>query len=352
MAFTSEIVRDITETAKALGIDVAALLAVAEVEGDGLAYADINGRAMPRIYWNAHYFYKLLPPALRAAAEAAGLAAPHGGVIKNPHSQRARYRMLERARAMNECAALEACSWGIGNVLGVHWQWLGYPSVQALVGEAVAGIGGQTRLMMRFIDKRGLGDALRHHDWAAFARGYNGPGYRRQHYHENLHEAHRRHAGQQTHAVDESLLRLGSRGAEVARIQQLLRRLGHGLMLDGDFGPATTAAVRRFQAEHGLTVDGILGPKTEAALEALNGRCEAGRRLRRGSRGDDVLELQQHLNALGYELAEDGHLGATTAIAVMRFQRAAGLVVDGTVGPATATALARELQSRDFAVAS
>ncbi|MCG6940479.1 MAG: peptidoglycan-binding protein [Thiohalocapsa sp.] len=64
------------------------------------------------------------------------------------------------------------------------------------------------------------------------------------------------------------------------------------------------------------------------------------------------MELQQHLNALGYELAEDGHLGATTAIAVMRFQRAAGLVVDGTVGPATATALARELQSRDFAVAS
>jgi cell wall-associated NlpC family hydrolase len=35
---------------------------------------------------------------------------------------------------------------------------------------------------------------------------------------------------------------------------------------DGEYGPVTRAAVRRFQANHGLQVDGIAGPQTLGAL--------------------------------------------------------------------------------------
>ena len=43
------------------------------------------------------------------------------------------------------------------------------------------------------------------------------------------------------------------------------------VIADGEFGPATDAAVRRLQAQHRLVVDGIVGTMTRDALEADTG---------------------------------------------------------------------------------
>jgi len=61
-----------------------------------------------------------------------------------------------------------------------------------------------------------------------------------------------------------------------------------------------------------------------------------------GDSGRAVLVLQQRLSSLGYWLgAPDGVFGDSTEQAVYALQKAAGLVRDGIVGPATQAALAK-----------
>lgn len=67
-----------------------------------------------------------------------------------------------------------------------------------------------------------------------------------------------------------ALLRRGSKGDAVKQVQQRLKvayraYAGH-LAVDGDFGPATEAAVKEFQRRSNLAADGIVGPVTRRTL--------------------------------------------------------------------------------------
>jgi putative chitinase len=64
------------------------------------------------------------------------------------------------------------------------------------------------------------------------------------------------------------VLKEGLSGPEVVRLQERLKELGFSPgAADGDFGPATTAALMAFQKSEGLLADGIAGPRTLAAME-------------------------------------------------------------------------------------
>jgi peptidoglycan hydrolase-like protein with peptidoglycan-binding domain len=65
------------------------------------------------------------------------------------------------------------------------------------------------------------------------------------------------------------MLKIGSRGSDVAEVQYFLQQWGYDPgPIDGIFGPKTDQAVRRFQSDHGLKADGIVGPVTEQALRS------------------------------------------------------------------------------------
>jgi hypothetical protein len=129
--------------------------------------------------------------------------------------------------------------------------------------------------------------------------------------------------------------------ANVAALQVAMRALGlYGSSVDGIAGPLTRGAVRTFQRRHGLQVDGIAGPHTRRAL-ARRGRPRLGSRtMHKGMRGWDVAALQFLLASRGYGPGGyDGGFGPNTKAAVLSYQRAAGLTVDGVAGPATLGAL-------------
>lgn len=69
----------------------------------------------------------------------------------------------------------------------------------------------------------------------------------------------------------EALSKYGSRGEEVKQIQTKLKRWGYySGNVDGIYGSATLAAVKKFQKKNGLTVDGIAGKKTLEAMGIFN----------------------------------------------------------------------------------
>ncbi|MDP3899439.1 MAG: N-acetylmuramidase domain-containing protein [Mesorhizobium sp.] len=273
--FSNDVIQEIQAVARDLGVEPAALLAIAEIESGGKAFALVQGRREPLIRFEGHYFDRRLPAAKRDMARAAGLASPTAGAVANPSSQAARWALLERAAAIDSKSAHESVSWGLGQVMGAHWAWLGYASVDALVAEARDSVAGQARLMARYIDKAGLVPAIRGRDWAAFARGYNGPDYRRHGYDRKIATAYARYGAKRpedrappsAQPAAGANLRVGMRGEAVLELQTMLTALGFPAARDGVFGPATEAAVRKFQAAFRLAVDGIAGPKTRAAID-------------------------------------------------------------------------------------
>ena len=154
-------------------------------------------------------------------------------------------------------------------------------------------------------------------------------------------------------------LREGSSGQNVRLVQFWLKIARsvysslNNVTVDGKFGAATTAAVKRFQTYFGLTSDGVVGRTTwnklyevynDIANKLLSASLRPGEYpgvLRRGSTGTAVRELQFYLYLMSaYEssipaVSIDGSFGAATETVVRAYQRFAGLTVDGVVGRAT-----------------
>lgn len=67
--------------------------------------------------------------------------------------------------------------------------------------------------------------------------------------------------------MGDDILRNGSRGEQVQKLQQDLNALGFGIAVDGIFGSGTEKAVKSLQASFGYTVDGLVGKGTQFLIE-------------------------------------------------------------------------------------
>ncbi len=136
----------------------------------------------------------------------------------------------------------------------------------------------------------------------------------------------------------------GDSGEAVRDLQHRLATLGYDPAEVGTFGESTEAAVVAFQMARGLRVDGVCGRQTWSSLVEA-GYALGDRLLYHRTpmlRGDDVVDLQHRLNALGFDAGrDDGLFGPNTLAALLEFQRNAGVAADGICGPASVASLER-----------
>ena len=167
------------------------------------------------------------------------------------------YDRLASAIALDRKAALNSCSWGVGQVMGYHARALGFVSAERMVAAMGDSENVQLAAMARFIKLNDLDGALRTHDWARFARGYNGPNYRINNYDTRL-------------AATYQQVRSGTIPDLVVRAAQAyLTFLGHDPHgIDGIMGRMTRAALNDYQSEKELPLTDFVDEATLAALRA------------------------------------------------------------------------------------
>lgn len=172
-----------------IGVGEDEIHAVLDVESRGKGF-DSKGR--PIILFERHWFYRFLSGAKRDRAVKEDLAVSKWSRATYNKDQ---YSLLEQAMKIDETAALKSASWGLGQVMGFNHSLAGYSTVQSFVKDMMDDEDNHLEAMINFIINTGLDDEVREHRWAAFAKGYNGAGYKANNYDVRLQRAFKKWQG-------------------------------------------------------------------------------------------------------------------------------------------------------------
>jgi len=209
----------------------------------------------PQLLFERHLFRRKTNGAFDATHPDISSPVP-GGYLGGPRE----FDRLAEAAALDRRAALESASWGIGQVMGGNATMAGFTDVESMVAATIDGEDAQLAAAAAFIAAEGLDAPLAAHDWTAFARGYNGPGFTKNQYDVRLAAAL---AGFSAGAVPDLAVR---------RAQVLLLFAGFDPgRIDGINGKRTRSAAVRFRTLGGLPISEEIDAGLLAALEASLG---------------------------------------------------------------------------------
>lgn len=241
------------EASVELGCELAAIKAVAEVESAGDPFM-ADGR--PRILFERHIFSSRTGRVHDAAHP--DISSRSAGGYKGGTAE---YSRLAAAIALDRKSALESASWGKFQVMGFNHMICGYDTVETFVDAMCASEENQLDAFVSFVKANRLDRPLRARDWAAFARGYNGPAYKKNDYDTKMASTYRRLS---------SATGGGFRVETVRDLQVALNFLGANAGdADGMMGPNTRAAIKRFQAQTRLAETGEPTPTLMTAVQAV-----------------------------------------------------------------------------------
>ena len=159
----------------------------------GLVTDGIAGPKTLAALGGGHCGHLLQQRSLVAAADRLGLDLATVMAVNEVESQGEGF--LANARLIDDDCALASTSWGAFQVMGYHAERLGYASVQDFTQRMAMNENEQFEAFVRFIEADpALHKALKARKWAVFAKGYNGPAYQRNLYDTRLERAYERHA--------------------------------------------------------------------------------------------------------------------------------------------------------------
>lgn len=193
-----DITRDrdkIAEMASKYGLDVASVLAVAEVESAGRSGFQKTG--LLTVLFEAHIFYSELK---KVGLNPDVLMDKYSHLIL-PTWNRKLYRggdyensRLAEALKIHDCA-WNCASYGMFQIMGFNYKACGFNTVREFVGYLKTGQEAHIDAFLKFVsaDSRKM-SALKNKNWAIFARLYNGPRYAENEYDIKLAAAYKKHS--------------------------------------------------------------------------------------------------------------------------------------------------------------
>lgn len=175
------------DAAKILGVELAVIRAVDEVESSGEGFLP-DGHV--KILFERHKFHQFTKGKYDQSHP--NISNEKAGGYGSSKSQ---YGRFSKAFELDKEAAMKSASWGRYQIMGFNYADAGFGSVGSFVDAMKTGEDAQLKAFVNIIRSWGLAPELREHKWASFARQYNGPAYKRNKYDEKLAAAYARFEG-------------------------------------------------------------------------------------------------------------------------------------------------------------
>ena len=185
---------DYIECAQLLGVDVAIIKAVKDVESGNIGGFFKSGH--PTIVFEGHIFWN----ELKKRNKKPELLVKGNEDILYPKwtnqyysSNDGEINRLHKAMKIDKIAALSSASWGMFQIMGFNYKNCNCNDIDEFVNKMKSSYKEQLKLFVYFIVNNDLAKYLRNKDWAGFARKYNGPAYAQHQYDKKLENAYNKY---------------------------------------------------------------------------------------------------------------------------------------------------------------
>lgn len=167
---------DYARVANELGVEIAAIKAVSEIEA-GKNHHGFHAVGCPTLNFSINMFNR----ALKRRGIAVSSAQRRNSACFLPLNRKkygsygaAQHARLKSAMAIDSVAAITSCYWGMFQIGGFNWDRCGCSSPQEFARIMSQSEAMQLELFAQFISRNGMLKHLQNHNWYAFARIYNG----------------------------------------------------------------------------------------------------------------------------------------------------------------------------------